>query len=83
MARIATVVSNGCNPDPRVLREARWLIDEGHEVTIHAFDRLQNLPVIESVNGIEIQRHWVGNTPYGGTISTVRGLRKFRNSVRK
>ena len=83
MARIAAVVSNGCNPDPRVLREARWLIDEGHEVTIHAFDRLQNLPLEETVDGIQIQRHRIGKTPYGGTISTVRGLRKFRNSVRK
>ena len=81
--KIAAVVSNGCSPDPRVLREARWLVEEGHQVTIHAFDRLQNLPVKESVNGIQIQRHRVGYTPYGGTISTVRGLSKFRNSVRK
>ena len=83
MARIAAVVSNGCNPDPRVLREAKWLIDEGHEVTIHAFDRLQNLPSEEIVNGIQIRRHRVGKTPYGGTISTILGLRKFRNSVSK
>ena len=66
--KIAAVVSNGCSPDPRVLREARWLVEEGHQVTIHAFDRLQNLPVKESVNGIQIQRHRVGYTPYGGTI---------------
>jgi glycosyltransferase involved in cell wall biosynthesis len=83
VARIAAIVSNGCNPDPRVLREARWLVDEGHEVTIHAFDRLQNLPLEETVGGIQIQRSRIGKTPYGGTISTVIGLRKFRNSVRK
>ena len=81
--KVSAVVSNGCNPDPRVLREARWLVDEGHEVTIHAFDRLQNLPLEETVEGVHIRRHRVGNTPYGGTISTVRGLRKFRNSVLK
>ena len=83
MARIASVVTNGCNPDPRVLREARWLVEMGHEVTIHAFDRLENLPQQESVEGIIIHRHRVGKTPYGATLSTVLGLRKFRKSVQK
>jgi glycosyltransferase involved in cell wall biosynthesis len=81
--KISAVVSNGCNPDPRVLREARWLVDEGHDITIHAFDRLENLPLEEIVEGVQIRRHRAGKTPYGGTISTVIGLRKFRNSVRK
>ena len=81
MPRIAAVVSNGCNPDPRVLREARWLVEEGHDVTIHAFDRLQNLPLNEEIDGIQVIRHRVGKTPYGGTISTMRGLSKFRKSV--
>ena len=83
MARIAAVVSNGCNPDPRVLREARWLVETGHEVTVHAFDRYENLPLEEDLSGVIIQRHRVGKTPYGGTISTVTGLMRFRKSVRK
>tara|TARA_B100001750_G_scaffold242126_1_gene254985 strand:+ start:9156 stop:10271 length:1116 start_codon:yes stop_codon:yes gene_type:complete len=81
MARVAAVVSNGCNPDPRVLREARWLADIGHEVTIHAFDRLENLPAETFIDGVKIVRHSVGYTEYGGTWSTVRGLAKFRKSV--
>ena len=54
MARIAAVVSNGCDPDPRVLREARWLAEDGHLVEIHAFDRLEELPEREILEGIEI-----------------------------
>lgn len=83
MARIASVVSNGCDPDPRVLREARWLCEAGHDVTIHAFDRLENLPQEEILGGVKIQRHRVGKTAYGGTILTACGLRRFRNSIRK
>ena len=81
MARVVSVVSNGCISDPRVLREAQWLSDRGHEVTIHAFDRLENLPSESDFNGIKIIRHRVGFTPYGGTWSTWRGLKRFRKSV--
>ncbi len=83
MVRVAAVVSNGCNPDPRVLREAAWLVEAGHDVTIHAFDRLEELTEREVVDGITIIRHRVGYTPYGGTWSTVQGLRKFRRKVIK
>ncbi len=65
------------------MREAKWLVEEGHDVTIHAFDRLEELPREELVNGVRITRHRVGITPYGGTISTILGLRRFRNSVQK
>ena len=81
MARIACVVSNGCNPDPRVLREATWLVDLGHDVTIHAFDRLQNLPESEYIDGVEIKRYRVGKVPYGGTWKTWSGIRRFLKSV--
>ncbi len=83
MVRVAAVVSNGCNPDPRVLREASWLLEAGHDVTVHAFDRLEELAEREVVDGITIIRHRVGYTPYGGTWSTVQGLRKFRHKVIK
>lgn len=83
MSHIAAVVSNGCSPDPRVLREARWLVEAGHKVTIHAFDRLEDLPLSEESEGIQIIRHRVGKTPYGGAFSTLFGLRRFRKSVSK
>ena len=81
MARIAAVVSNGCAPDPRVIREAKWCTEQGHDVVIHAFDRLQNLPDSEVIDGVQITRHRVGLVPYGGTWSTWRGLRRFLASV--
>ena len=82
MARIAAIVTNGCDPDPRVIREGRWLVESGHDVIIHAFDRNQNLPLNEEINGVSIQRHRVGGTPYGGTFSTWNGIRRFLQKVR-
>ena len=81
MARIAAIVSNGCSPDPRVIREARWLVESGHDVTVHAFDRLQELELEEEIEGVQIKRYRVGHVPYGGTWSTWFGLRKFRRKV--
>ena len=81
MAQIAAVVTNGCDPDPRVIREARWLVEIGHEVTIHAFDRTENLPTSEEIEGVLIRRYRVGKTPYGATIRTWRGIRKFLKKV--
>ena len=43
--------------------EARWLCEGGHEVTIHAFDRLENLLQEEDIRGVKILRHRVGKTP--------------------
>ena len=81
MARIAAIVTNGCNPDPRVIRQSRWLVELGHDVIIHAFDRLENLPESEHIDGVEIMRHRVGNVPYGGTWNTWRGIERFLKSV--
>jgi glycosyltransferase involved in cell wall biosynthesis len=50
-------------------------------VVIHAFDRRENLPVDEAIDGVRIIRHRVGFVPYGGTWSTWRGLRRFLASV--
>jgi glycosyltransferase involved in cell wall biosynthesis len=76
-------VSNGCAPDPRVLRHARWLVQEKHEVTVYAFDRHQNLELSEVIDGVDIVRIRVGKTPYGGLFTTWRGVKKFREKVGK
>ena len=81
MTRIAAVVSNGCAPDPRVLRIARWYAEQGHEVEVHAFDRQEDLPDFEQMDGFQIYRHRVGKVPYGGTWKTWRGIRRFLKSV--
>ena len=83
MARIAMVVTNACSPDPRVQRHARWMNELGHDVTIHAFDRRQLHLKDEEFEGYKIVRHHIGNYGYGAKLSTIRGLRKFTNVMKK
>jgi len=56
MARICLVVTNGCAPDPRVERHARWLVECGHEVTIFAGDREHTLDALSERDGYTILR---------------------------
>lgn len=55
---IAMVLDNAFNPDLRVLREARTLIQAGHSVTIFAWNREINstLPDHEIIEGIYVKR---------------------------
>ena len=82
MVRVAMVVTNPCAPDPRVLRHAKWLVKAGYRVTVHAFDRSENYPLSENVDGVRIMRYQIGKASYGGKISTLIGLRKFSRRVR-
>ncbi|MFQ3316884.1 MAG: hypothetical protein ACI8T6_000300 [Candidatus Poseidoniaceae archaeon] len=81
MARIAMVVTNACSPDPRVLRHAAWLVHEGHDVTVHAFDRQEQYPMNESHEGARIMRYHLGRIPYGGLLKTAFGIRNFNQTV--
>ena len=81
MARIAMVVTNACSPDPRVLRHAAWLVSEGHDVTIHAYDRQEQFPMSDSHKGARIMRYHLGKSPYGGMLKTAFGIRSFNQSV--
>ncbi len=81
MASVAMVVTNACAPDPRVMRSAELLGQKGHTVTIHAFDRTQDAPMSEMVNGVRIMRYHIGLYPYGAKLATVRGLRAFSKVV--
>lgn len=76
------VVSNSCAPDPRVLRSAFWLVEAGHQVTIHAFDRLQLNSKSESIHGARIMRYHLGLTPYGGMGKTIKGILQFVKQVK-
>lgn len=81
MVRVAMVVTNACAPDPRVLRHAKWMVEAGHEVTVHAFDRLKAHPMSENHLGVRIMRYRLEATPYGGTVRTYRGIRSFQRRV--
>lgn len=76
------VVSNSCAPDPRVLRSAFWLVEAGHHVTIHAFDRLQLQAKSESIFGARIMRYHLGEIPYGGMTKTMKGILAFVRQVK-
>jgi glycosyltransferase involved in cell wall biosynthesis len=82
MAKVAMVVSNSCAPDPRVLRSAFWLVEAGHQVTIHAFDRLQQHAKSESTHGARIMRYHLGEIPYGGMRKTIKGILQFVKRVK-
>ena len=81
MANVAMVVTNACDPDPRVMQSARWLTEQGHQVTIHAYDRQQTSGAISLIDDVKIVRYHLGKSPYGGLIKTGLGIRKFQKSV--
>ena len=81
MGHVVMLVTNACAPDPRVLRQARWLADAGHSVTVHAFDRREDHPAEEQIGDVRIVRHHLGVQTYGASFATLRGLRRFRRSA--
>ena len=81
MANVAMVVTNACDPDPRVINSARWLSKAGHNVTIHAYDRLHTAELESVIDGVIIKRYQLGKSPYGGMLKTAIGIRKFHQHV--
>ena len=77
MANVAMVVTNACDPDPRVINSARWLVEAGHSVTIHAYDRQHFSQQESEIDGVLISRYHLGKSPYGGLVKTALGLKKF------
>jgi glycosyltransferase involved in cell wall biosynthesis len=50
------LLSRGFYPDPRVYKEARVLAQQGHHITIIAWDRQCRFPPHEEIEGIKIER---------------------------
>ena len=75
MARICLVVTNGCAPDPRVERHARWLVQCGHDVTIFAWDREHTLDAKSERKRYAIQR--IRTRKATSSASIVRQKKKF------
>ena len=80
MIRICLVVTNGCSPDPRVERHARWLAESGYEVTIFAWDREHTLDEKSERNGYVIQRTQTGKVT--SSASVFRQKKKFLRSLK-
>ena len=86
MPDVAMIVSNPCNPDPRVEKEALSLQNSGFNVIIHAFDRQENSDSLSKIEGVQIKRYKIGITPIGAPslligVKVLNGLRKFRKKV--
>ena len=81
MASICLVVTNGCAPDPRVERHARWLAEEGHDVTIFAWDRKHDLDEKTIRDGFTILRKRIGRKASSSSVSIVRQKKKFLKSL--
>ena len=86
MPSVAMIVSNPCDPDPRVEKEGLALIDAGYDVTIHAFDREEKRELETIVDNVKILRHRIGKTPSGAPNIVIGarvlfGLRRFRKKV--
>jgi len=81
MANVAMVVTNACDPDPRVMQSTRWLTEQGHQVTIHAYDRQHISSATSIIDDVKIIRYHLGKSPYGGLLKTGLGIRKFQKSV--
>ncbi|MGB0365911.1 MAG: glycosyltransferase [Candidatus Poseidoniaceae archaeon] len=81
MASICLVVTNGCAPDPRVERHARWLAEEGHEVSIFAWDRKHDLDEETIRDGYTILRKRIGQKASSSPVSIVRQKKKFLKSL--
>ena len=80
MARICLVVTNGCAPDPRVERHARWLVELGHDVTIFAWDREHTLDAKSERDGYIIQRTRTSKATSAASI--VRQKKRFLHSLK-
>ena len=81
MASICLVVTNGCAPDPRVERHARWLAEEGHDVTIFAWDRKHDLDEKTIRDGFTILRKRIGRKASSSSVNIVRQKKKFLKSL--
>lgn len=82
MAKIAMVVTNACAPDPRVERHARWLVEDGHEVEILAWDRMADKPANEVLNGYSIKRHSFGKDTGSSSFRTWKTKNKFISNLK-
>lgn len=69
--KIAMILSNPFDNDPRVLKEAKTLVDNGYQVTVFAWDRECKYPREEKRHGVCIQRIRVKSSYGKGVLQAV------------
>ncbi|PKK38874.1 hypothetical protein ABB02_01879 [Clostridiaceae bacterium JG1575] len=56
MKTVTMILTNRFDPDVRVYKEARYLVESGYDVEILCWDRLKERPYAEVIDGIRIRR---------------------------
>jgi glycosyltransferase involved in cell wall biosynthesis len=69
MTSVLMLVTNEYRPDPRVHKEAKALIEGGHQVTVVAWDRQSSRPRDEVMEGVHVRRVTTGRV--GGQATLV------------
>ena len=70
------LLTNPFRPDPRVHEEAKVLVKAGHEVNILCWDRGENYPEDEIVDGIKLRRINIPSE-YGKPSDFLKGITNF------
>ena len=81
---IFMILTNGFNPDVRVYKEAKFLVQNGYNVTILCWDRKckNELKIEENIDGINIKRFKIQSKP-GSGMKQLMPFLKFAWQVRK
>ncbi|WP_174351497.1 glycosyltransferase [Paenibacillus sp. JMULE4] len=78
---IKMILTNGFDPDPRVYKEAKVLVDEGHDVEILCWDRESKYLESEiEVSGIKVKR-FHSYSRYGGGLKQLKSYISFIKQV--
>lgn len=83
MKNIKMILTNGFDPDPRVYKEAKTLVQAGHDVEILCWDRENRYldKEDEIVDGIKIKRFFP-KSKYGSGYKQIRAYKKFIKEVK-
>ena len=84
MSKIIMILTNRYDPDVRVYKEAKYLVEKGFEVEILCWDRESHYPdkEVEIEEGILIKRFFPP-AKYGSGIKQIPSYIKFLNEVKK
>ena len=69
--KVLMLLTNAFMPDPRVYQEAASLVKNGYAVKILCWDRGENLPENEVIDGIEIERIRIRSVHSRGTSQVI------------
>jgi len=80
---VKMILTNGFDPDPRVLKESRALVRYGHDVEVLCWDREgRHSKEREIIDGVVIRRFYAKSV-YGQGVKQIKGLLNYIFQVKK